>query len=267
MGRVGRKDQRGEAQLAISSQRAIYSRSRTTSLAIAPRDTLEIEAVDPEVGEELRVAEPALRRALARELHDRVAQTLTALLIDLEQFKAEQVGRQTVLHKVDSVQGSMREVLSSLRELLYDLRGDGVAASGDLRESLAKLIGDFERRTGIISTLTIHPRWPGGIGSAAASNLYRIVEESLSNAERHSGARQVAVSLRVAPGDGYRVTITDDGRGYDRQKTLAGMGTVGMEERAVVIGARLSIDSFPGYGTAVHITLPGRVFRGVVAEG
>ena len=245
----------------------MYSQSRTAALAIAPRDTVEIAAAGREVGQELRLAEPALRRALARELHDRVAQTLTALLIDLEQFKAEQVGRQTVLHKVDSVQGSMRDVLSSLRELLHDLRGDSVAASGDLRESLARLVGDFERRTGISATLTIHPRWPAAMRPASASNLYRIVEESLANAERHSGAKRVVVSLMAAPRDGYRVSITDDGRGYDRERTLAGMGTTGMKERAVLIGARLWVDSLPGCGTAVNVIVPGRAFGGAVDAG
>jgi two-component system sensor histidine kinase UhpB len=206
--------------------------------------------------DELRVADPALRRALARELHDRVAQTLTAILIDLENFKSEQAGRDSVRDRVDSVQGSMREVLSSLRDLVHELRGDAVGAVEDFREALATLIRDFERRTGIASSLVVHPGWPAHIRPAAAFNLYRIAEEALANAARHSGAMRVSVRLRRLPGNDLSMSITDYGRGFDDRETAPGMGTLGMKERAVLIGARLWLDSFPGYGTSVHVVAP-----------
>jgi two-component system sensor histidine kinase UhpB len=204
----------------------------------------------------LRLANAELRSALARELHDRVAQTLTTILIDLEVFKREQAGQDSVLNKVDEVQGSMREVLSSLRDLLHDLRGEPVGFAGDLREGLSTLLSGFERRTGIASTVVVQRGWPVRTRPAAAFHLYRIAEEALVNAGRHSGAKEVRITLRPVAGDELSMTITDYGRGFDQGATVAGMGTVGMRERAVLIGARLWIDSFPGFGTSVHVTVP-----------
>src|SRR5690348_5472250 len=68
--------------------------------------------------------EEEVRRLVARELHDRVAQTLTGMLVEVENFKSEQVGWQDVVQQLDVIQSSTREVLSSIRQLLHDLRGE-----------------------------------------------------------------------------------------------------------------------------------------------
>jgi two-component system sensor histidine kinase UhpB len=225
-------------------------------LAIASRTSVPAAAKNREINAGLHVANAELRTALARELHDRVAQTLTSILMDLEVFKREQAGQATVLTKVDEVQGSMRDVLSSLRDLLHDLRGESVGVAGDIREGLSTLLSGFERRTGIMSTLVVHPAWPERTRPAAGLNLYRIAEEALVNAARHSGAKQVRLTLRPVAGEELCMTITDYGRGFDDDTVVPGMGTVGMRERAVLIGARLWIDSFAGYGTSVHVIMP-----------
>lgn len=230
-------------------------------MAIAARSTGRQSFDVRDGGDELLLADPDVRRALARELHDRVAQTLTTILIDLEVFKTEQKGRNSVQTKVDSVQGSMREVLSSLRDLLQELRGEAAGAAGDFRGSMAALVHDFERRTGILATLVVHPGWPAATRPGATMNLYRVAQEALQNAARHSGARRVTVKLRSIASGKLAMTVTDYGRGYDRDATSAGMGTVGMQERAVLIGAELWIDTFPGYGTSVHVTLPRSVLE------
>ena len=202
----------------------------------------------------LRRASTEVRTALARELHDRVAQALTSILVDLEVFKREQAGQDIVLTKVDSVQGSMREVLSSLRELLNDLRED--SAGPRVFADLPSLVGSFTRRTGIEARLVVHPGWPVETRPAATYNLYRIAEEALMNARRHAGATQVSITL-VPVGDGdLSMTIADDGRGFEKDGMVDGMGTTGMRERAILIGARLQIDSVPGGGTSVQVTLP-----------
>ncbi len=210
-------------------------------------------------GDDLRLVDPDVRRALARELHDRVAQTLAAILIDLEVFKTEQTGRNSVQTRVDSVQGSMRDVLSSLRDLLQELRGEAAGAGGDFRGSMVALVSDFERRTGIPATVVFHPSWPRATRPGATMNLYRIAQEALQNVARHSGAKRVSVKLRSLAGGNLSMTVADYGRGFDREATSAGMGTVGMRERAVLIGAELWIDTFPGYGTSVHVTFPRSV--------
>lgn len=210
---------------------------------------------DREVAGELRFADADIRRALARELHDRVAQTLTTILIDLENFKSEQAGQDTVLTRVESVQGSMREVLSSLRDLLHDLRGESTSIASDMQNALTGLLHDLERRTGIMASLVVQPGWPARTKPGAAANLYRIAEEALANVARHSGAKRVVLKLRPLSDD-LCLTVTDYGRGFDPAAVAPGFGTTGMRERAVLLGARLWIDSLPGYGTSVHVTIP-----------
>ena len=86
-----------------------------------------------------------IRRALARELHDRVAQTLTTMLIELENFKYEQTGRQSALRQLDELQDSTRDVLSSLRSVLYGLRGESGVEEG-FAEAIRALLARFEAR-------------------------------------------------------------------------------------------------------------------------
>lgn len=217
---------------------------------------------------DLRLADPEIRRALARELHDRVAQSITTILIDLENFKREELDRRDgVRSKVDSVQVSMREVLASLRDLLHELRGETDGAVHDLGDSLTSLVQDFERRTGIASTLTIQQGWPVATRPAVAMHLQRIAQEALANASRHGGAKRVAIKLRPVADDKACMTITDYGRGFDSEGTSPGLGMLGMKERAVLIGADLWIDAFPGYGTSVHVTMPRALVADVRGEG
>ncbi len=204
----------------------------------------------------LRLADEELRRALARELHDRVAQTLTTILVELENFKADQVGRQGVLDHVDAMQGSMREVLISLRELLIDLRGDSFSAGDKFADAVHVLLTDFQRRTGIEARLAVQSGWPAQIKPAAALNLHRITEEAVVNARRHSGATTVQVTLRPLSEKTFALSITDDGRGFEPDLVPPGMGTVGMRERALLIGARLRIESRLGIGTTIHVIIP-----------
>ena len=227
------------------------------TLAIASRSsTVPVRAEKGHDPGALFLAHPEVRSALARELHDRVAQKLATVLMDLEVFKTEQVGQDAVLNRVDLVQGSMREVLGSLRDLLHELRDESVGFSGDLHEGLSTLLGNFERRTGIETSLIVKPGWPARTRPAAALQLYRIAEEALINAGRHSGAKQVRVTLSPVGDNQLCMSIADYGRGFDESSIVAGMGTLGMRERAVLIGARLWIDAFPGYGTTVQVNLP-----------
>ena len=223
-------------------------------MAIASRSTPRRGVAHRSKDGGLRLASTEVRTALARELHDRVAQALTSILVDLEVFKREQAGQDTVLTKVDSVQGTMREVLSSLHELLHDLREDSGAPR--MFADLPSLVGSFTRRTGIETRLVVQPGWPLETRPAATYNLYRIAEEALMNARRHAGATQVSVTLAPVGDGDLSMKITDDGRGFDKEGMVDGMGTTGMRERAILIGARLDIDSVPGGGTSVLVILP-----------
>lgn len=201
-----------------------------------------------------------IRRALSRELHDRVAQTLTAMLVELDLLRTQETSGEDLTNHLQSVQSSIRDVLNSLRELMHDLRGDRPIVAERFGESIAALISDFERQSGIRGHLTIQPGFTERLKPATAVNLYRIIAEALSNVRRHSGASDVSVGLHVSDDTDLSVSVEDNGCGFDPEWTDAfGLGAVGMRERALVLGARLQIVSGHGVGTTVRMVVPSPV--------
>jgi len=207
--------------------------------------------------DERALAERVIKQHVARELHDRVAQTLTGMLIELETFKVQQFGRESVLREATELQDSTRQVLQSIREMLYDHRGEP-ASEESFVSVLQGLLSRFEERTRIAVELMVSPSWPKKVRSAAALNLYRIVEEALTNIRLHSGARSVRVALEWLGGTELALIVRDDGGGVDSPESLGlgGMGVLGMRERAVLLGGRLTVESNPGGGTTVRAVVP-----------
>jgi len=198
-----------------------------------------------------------IRRALARELHDRVAQTLTTMLIELENFKVEQTGRRSVLQQLDELQDSTRDVLSNLRNVLFELRGE-TGIDERFADSIRALLARFEERTQVSASLSVSPSWPARLGTQAALNMYRIVEEALRNVRLHSGAHLVEVGLRTWRDKHLAVEVSDDGRGLDGDagERVAGLGMLGMRERALLLGGRLEVESRGSGGTTIRAILP-----------
>jgi signal transduction histidine kinase len=197
-----------------------------------------------------------VKRLVARELHDRVAQTLTGMLIDLENFKTEPVDWKDVLRQLDTIQDSTRQVLQNLRELLHDLRGEEAVRDGFVT-TVGTLVSKFEEKTRIEAQLTVLPGWPDLITQPASVNLYRIIEEALANVKMHSGARVVRIVLQSDSNEEVSVIIGDDGQGVDTDEARQlGFGTVGMKERAVLLGGKIRIDSELGHGTTVRASFP-----------
>jgi signal transduction histidine kinase len=206
-----------------------------------------------------RRAESEVKLRLARELHDSVAQILTLMVVDMENFKLDQAGQHQVVQRVDSLQESTREVLHNLRQVLYDLREEP-ATENSFVQQVRSLVSGFEMSTGIRSKLRVSAGWPSRLSAATAHNLYRIVEEALNNVRMHSGAASVDVHL-TARGDGVELTVHDDGRGLPviPGSRRRGMGLLGMQERAALLGGQLDVTSDGGYGTTVKAIFPKAV--------
>lgn len=199
-----------------------------------------------------------VRRWLARELHDGVVQTLTTMVIDLEDLKREQ-GGVGIRPRLEMLQGWTRSVLSELRDLLREVRGEPCEVQ-DFAVQVAALVRHLETGTGARCRLATSPSWPANLSAHLAVNLYRIVEEALRNVARHSGARNVLVRLDAAGGN-LVVTVADDGAGIEGPTATPrprGMGVLGMRERAAIVGGRLSIVSSPQGGTTVTAVLDRR---------
>jgi two-component system sensor histidine kinase UhpB len=220
-----------------------------------PRTSLpsELHAVDGDL-----TTEQELKRRLARELHDQVAQTLTTMLIDMENFKGEQAGRQSVLRRVGVFQESTRKILSNIRQLLYDLRNEPGIEIGFVDAIRTGILRNFEQRTGISVKLSVSKSWPKRLASQASLNLYRIIQEALNNARLHGGARSVHVALRLRTNGSLMLTVQDDGRGIQwlDETRHHGMGLMGMRERAVLLGGNLEIENGVDGGTTVRVIFP-----------
>jgi signal transduction histidine kinase len=202
-------------------------------------------------------AELYVRQWLARELHDTVAQVLTGMVIEMELFKAGQTGRRGVLAEMDSLQASTRLVLGNLRQTMLTLRGASLHAP-EVHEWLPLLLTRFQVETGIRTRLVGTGSWPSPLSTHAAINVSRILEEALHNVRIYSGARAVLVSLS-RKGELARLRIRDNGVG--RPLTLdgdgwTGMGTLGMKERAILLGGELRVSNGFGRGTLVEVELP-----------
>jgi len=206
--------------------------------------------------------EDRLRRLLARELHDRVAQTLTGMLVEVENFKSEQVDWKDVVHQMDLIQTSTREVLASIRQLLHDLRGEQ-GLGGSFVDAVRTYTAAFSAKTGIAVQIEVEEGWPQTLNGAASLNLFRIVEEALANVRMHSGATKVEIELAEYSDSEVSLMIRDDGRGVDTDPGRpAGMGTIGMRERALFLGGQLRIDSEMGRGTVIQALFPVRLLMG-----
>ena len=197
-----------------------------------------------------------VRQELARELHDRVAQTLTTMLVEMENFKALDFARERVIHEVSAYQEATREALSNIRDILYELRGDEDLGS-DFVSRVGRLLERFEEKTGIKASLSVSAGWPSRLAVQAAVNLYRVLEEALNNVRMHSGANAVTVSFQVREGDLAVLSVTDDGVGLGpllAERT--GLGMLGMRERALLLGGKLSIEPARPHGTSLTAVIP-----------
>jgi signal transduction histidine kinase len=198
---------------------------------------------------------------VARELHDGVAGELSTMLLDLEKFRVGQAGRQSVLAEIAQMQDQVRFVLSNVRRLLYDQRGlPGVEPDfvGSLRRGFVRRFAD---RTGIRVHLSVGRAWPSILPADTALHLRWIVQEALNNVDRHSGAKAALIRLDVPSRvNSGKVTITDDGRGHSDLGSgfNVGFGLVGVQERALLLGAGCTVLNRRRGGSVITVTLPRR---------
>jgi two-component system sensor histidine kinase UhpB len=210
-----------------------------------------LEAERRRAGSAALQAQEEERTRVARDLHDEVNQSLTGLLLRLEaareaappELEAELAETKALANQ------AMRELLSLARQLrptaLDDL-GLAAAVAGQV-EQLAH--GEIEAEIEIDGDFS-------DLSDDAQLVVYRVAQEALSNAARHSGADRVEVRLRRLSSDGVELVVGDDGRGFAFDESEGGLGIGGMRERALLIGGELTIESRPGRGTTVRLAVP-----------
>ncbi|WP_343602754.1 histidine kinase [Roseateles sp.] len=244
--------------LTLWTQRRARARRRTLERAIDER-TAELQASREalhRLSEHNALALEQERTRVSRELHDELGQQLAALRLEIAVMRARaaratasiDAGQLDLLHeRVDRLVAAVRAVVSQLRPPALD---------GGLEAAFRWLGTEFSRDTGLPCEVSV-AAGAGPLGSEAATQLFRVAQESLNNVRRHADATRAALSLSFDDGL-WILTVRDDGRGFDPGGRPAGYGVMGMHERARLLGGTLSIHSAPGQGTVVELrVVPG----------
>jgi two-component system sensor histidine kinase UhpB len=215
-----------------------------------------LEAERRRAGSAALHAQEEERARVARDLHDEVNQSLTGLLLRLEaareaappELEAEIADTKALANQ------AMTELLSLARQLRPTALDDlGLAAAiGGQVEQLSR--GEIEARLKVEGDFS-------DLGDDAQLVVYRVAQEALSNAARHSSAERIDVRLRRAEDGGVALEVTDDGRGFAFDAQQHGLGIGGMRERALLVGGELTIESRPDAGTTVRLAVPGESAR------
>jgi len=200
------------------------------------------------------------RKALARELHDGIAQRLTTLLVMVQSrldgaSPADGGARQDLL----ALQRELRETLCLVRGWMGRLRIPALEQFDLVTALRYELIPSLDPVAGLEVGLEV-AEWPDDLPEEVTFQVYRIVQEALHNVVRHARARHARVALGIESGDCV-VEVTDDGRGFDpaapRNDHSGGVGLVGLRERALLLGGELVVASAPGQGTRLWLRFPG----------
>lgn len=195
-------------------------------------------------------AQEAERRRIARELHDQIGQNLTAVVLELKRLRGRV--EPAYADTLADAQELARESLEELRRISYELRPAALDDFG-LASALTALGTAIARRTDIAVTLDIAADLPP-LASDVELAVYRVAQEALTNAVRHSGGSRAHVRLS-APTGRLLLQVSDDGRGLG-DGPLAGGGIRGMRERALTVGGRLLLGVGEGGGLEVELEVP-----------
>ncbi|PXY36401.1 sensor histidine kinase [Prauserella flavalba] len=207
-----------------------------------------LEAERSESSAHALAAQEGERERIARELHDEIGQSLTVVLLGLK--RTVDRAPEDLREELHQTQESVRACLDEVRVVARRLR-PGVLTDLGLASALTALSSEFSQASGVPVTRRVDGAL-AGLSQEAELVVYRIAQEGLTNVARHAGASRVVLSLRRERGR-LTLTIADDGRGAEIKE---GAGIRGMRERALLINARLTVDSAPGDGTRVTLALP-----------
>jgi two-component system, NarL family, sensor histidine kinase UhpB len=210
-----------------------------------------LETARHEAARTALAAQEGERLRVAQELHDEIGQSLTAVTIQAERAAdGDPAAAPDVLR---GVADSVRESLDEVRRIARELRPEALDDLG-LVNALIALCNRVDAQDGPKVRRELQGRLPA-LSPDIELVVYRIAQEGLTNALRHSGARMATVSL-MADAETLILRVFDDGRGMPAELPGRTAGIAGMRERALLVGGRLSIESLPGQGTEVRLTIP-----------
>jgi len=207
----------------------------------------------------LESAQTEERNRLAREIHDTIAQDLSAIAFQLEAAEAlltQQAEPERVRRSVTAALDLTRKGLEEARRSVLDLRAAPLEGR-TLPAALAALAAEADAASRVSVTFEAVPA-AASLPPAIEAGLYRIAQEALQNALRHAAAARIDLRLEIAP-DMVLLTVQDDGRGFAVGGSAGGFGLIGMQERVRLLGGSFQVESAPGAGTRVTAEIPVNV--------
>jgi PAS domain S-box-containing protein len=235
--------------------RDITERKRAQDqLEVSYRELRELSAAMNEVRE-------AERLRIARELHDELAQWLTAIKMDVSWIASRlSTDQPRILERTERMRGLVDTTVAAVRRIASDLRPVMLDDLG-IVAAIEHLLHDLSQRTGIVVSLDADERG-ADIGEPLASSLYRIVQEALTNVARHAEASEVRVGIRV-DGDDLVLIVIDNGKGIDLEAAARSKsyGIMGIRERAGTLGGKALISRLDSGGTRIEIVVPLARYR------
>jgi len=227
----------------------------SSAIAIATAQSVEAERLR----HSMRASE-AERARWARELHDETLQELGALKVLLDSAQqTDDPGR--IQAAIGQGLGQIELSIRNLQALITELRPAALDQIG-LAVALEGLLKRVESSSGIEIDADIRLAFEHGeaisrLHPDVEATLYRVAQESLTNAMKHSSAGRVTLEL-VERGESVTLRVEDDGTGFDQAEISGGFGLVGMQDRASLVGGSMSVESEPGAGTTVRAEVPAR---------
>jgi signal transduction histidine kinase len=209
----------------------------------------------------LTTAQEDERARLARDLHDGVGQTLTAVILTLD---AAEAGLRQAPDREGGLPGSATEsAITRARDLSLAALDEARDVAAQLRPpriheiGLGAAIENLAEAAGIPVEVRFAPSIlpPGVIEPQRQIDAYRVIQEAVGNAARHGHVANAWIDADVQEGL-VRITVGDDGPGFDQTSTPIGLGLAGMQERAAILLGQLDVRSEPGFGTTVELSMP-----------
>ncbi len=249
--------------LTVSLIRAtqIVEKERQAQLVNAHRSRMaaleERDAMRRDLLEHVVHSQEDERARIARELHDEIAQLLTASSLELGALRST-LKRADTTRRVDHLQGLTREMSQGLFRLVHDLRPSPLDDLG-LVPALNSLVNQDCREKGLSVTFTVEGK-QRRLDPLVETVLFRVAQEALNNVCRHAGIKQVQAELQYEE-DRVLIRICDQGIGFDPFEKFnppRGWGLAGMRERVESLGGQLNLQSAPGEGTRVEVVVPLR---------
>ena len=194
------------------------------------------------------------RARVARDLHDEVNQSLTALLLRLEAARVK--APVELAHELAETKALANRAMEELLMLARQLRPTALDDLG-LKAALAGHVKELGRRGKVNATFESVGDF-SGLPADVQLVVYRVAQEALSNAAQHSGAEHVEVQL-TSNGEWVELSVGDDGSGFTFDQAARGLGIAGMRERALLVGGDMQVESRPDAGTRVRLTVPLKV--------